>query len=429
MKRIITHLQAYKLIYIGAFIHILFYLSASQTGWLNGLFTGDSLHYCCRGMDFYQVPDGAYAFWHGGNLTGAPLPNGVIYAQNHTVNSNVYHPLFTLTLGSWLILFQPEQTFYVWMLCKLLITAFVIGYFLWTFRESPYLGFATFILLANCTQYQEIAIGQFQFVLNIFLLLLLINLARGKHTVRSGFLYYLTLLAKPIGLLWLPLFVTKKRLRIALLGFGFFAFSTLVFQVGSLGNYYIDNLSFHLFSPGDYGPDQITTLASLLSYTTHWPKMILQGLQYLFLASVLLLGALRRVHISKGIFLMVVYYLFFYDFVYEYHYTTLAPVLAICFLCCPEFRTYTSRCLILWTCLPSAFVLLNYFHIGTYWDNMYGANVTPLGWQLMLVSRLLPILLLTINVVRPDIVPAYRQVKAFWLAMRKVNDHLEVFGI
>lgn len=428
MKEIYAYIKAYKLIYLGLIIHGLFYISIYQTGWFNDLFTGNSLHHCCRGMDFYQIPNGAYAFWHGGKLTGDTLADGAVYAQGHTVNPNVYHPLFTFALGSLLIQFQPDQAFSVWILCKLVITALVVAYFFWTFRDHKYIGFTTFILLANCTQYQEIAIGQFQFVLNTFLLLLLINLVKRAKTFWGALLYSLTLIVKPIGLLWLPIFATKQRLRLALLGLGLFVAYTLPFLPGNTGSYYIDNLTAHLFSPGDYGPDQITTLASLISYTTHWPSLVLKGFQYLFLGFILFLCALRRVHISKGIFLMVVYFLFFYDFVYEYHYTSLAPVLAICVLYCPEFQTRISRCLVLLTCLPSAFVILNYFHIGTYWDSFYGANVTFLGWQLMVLSRVLPIILLVINVVRPDVVPAYKQIKAFWLAVRNVNKHLEVFG-
>lgn len=418
----------YYLIYLGVIIQLLFYISAYRTGWFNGLFTGNSIHHCCRGMDFYQVPNGAYSFWRQGDLTGKPLPNGFKYSAGHFANLNVYHPLFTLTIGSWLIQFNPDQAFYAWMFLKLVITLAVTGYFFWSFRESKYVNFAVFVLLANCTQYLEIAIGQFHAILNAFLLLLLVNLVKRRNSVWGGLLYCLTLLVKPIGLLWLWIFLCKQRFRVAFVGLGMFVVCTGVFLFNGSGSYYMTNLMNNILYPIDGGPNQIITLAALLHYSTSWPDIVLKGIQYAVLVIVFFFSSLKRVHISKGIFLAVVYYLLFYDLVFEYHYTSLAPVIAVCIVCCPEFQTRLSRVLVLLTCLPSAFALLNYWHIDVKLDSFFGPNPGALGWQWMVVSKVVPVILLVVTVMVPDAVPAYKQLKVFWISLRKLNGELGFFG-
>ena len=428
MQNMYTHLNKYRLAYLGLAILLLFYVSASQTALFNGFFSGDSSHHCCKGMDFYQVPNGAYAFWHGGSLTGQPLSDGSVYARGYFVNDNVYHPLFTLVLGSWLIQFSPEQSFHAWMLLKLGLTLVATGYFLWSFRESKYIGFAVFILLANCTQYLEIAIGQFQAALNIFLLLFLVQLVKKQGTIWGGMLYCLTLLTKPIGFFWLWVLFCKRRFNVALLGGLLFVLCSVPFLLNGSGLYYITNLTSHFLYPSEAGPNQIITLLALLRYSTHWPDIVLKGIQDVALVLVLFFSSLKRVHISKGIFLAVVYYLSFYDFVFEYHYTTLAPVIAVCIVCCPEFQTRVARFFALLTCLPSAFVLLSYWHIDVTPDSFYGLNPGVLAWQWMVVSKVVPLLCLSISVLAPDVVPAYKQIKTFWLTLRKTNREMEVFG-
>jgi hypothetical protein len=46
----------------------------------------------------------------------------------------------------------------------------------------------------------------------------------------------------------------------------------------------------------------------------------------------------------------------------------------------------------------------------------------------MVVSKVTPVLLLSFSVLAGDIIPAFKQIKAFLYAMRKVNRSLEVFG-
>ena len=119
IKKWVAGIANHKLIYIGLLINILFYISASQTKWFDYFFSGSALHLCCKGLDFYQIPNGAYAYLHGGSLSGV-VPHGVkAYWIGHPLNNyNVYHPLFTLILGGFLILFEPTKSFYIWMFLK-----------------------------------------------------------------------------------------------------------------------------------------------------------------------------------------------------------------------------------------------------------------------------------------------------------------------
>lgn len=113
MKKLPTHIKKYWLLVLAIMLQLLFYVSASWTHWLDIFFPGGSLHDGLQGIDFYQIPRGAWAFWHGGSLTGAPLANGMFYGPHHYVSSNVYHPIVTLLLGSVLMLFSWPASFYV----------------------------------------------------------------------------------------------------------------------------------------------------------------------------------------------------------------------------------------------------------------------------------------------------------------------------
>nr|BBH86835.1 hypothetical protein KTC_15860 [Thermosporothrix sp. COM3] len=413
MKDFFKSIKTYKLIYLGLIIHMLYYISAFHTGWFNGLFTGSAIHYCCKGLDFYQVPDGAYAYWHNGKLTGEELPDGTRFSQDHPANKNVYHPLFTLIVGTILLPFSPEHAFTAWLMLKLALTIGVVCYFIWIFQNSKYISFAVFVLLAFATNYLEIAIAQFHSVLNAFLLLFLIDLVKRKSVVSSSILSCLTMLVKPIVFLWTPLLIIKKRSGIALGGLLLFALYTGIFTLDGAANYYIDNLRGQLLAASVFGPDQIITLGALIRFDTNLPDVVYQFIRYGTLAGILVLSLRKRFHIVKGCFLLTVYYLFFYSLVFEYHYTSLAPVIAICLVCCPEFQTLRSRICVLLTCLPSAFVFLNILNIGTKHDSFYGTSVDLLGWRIMVISKVLPVLFLCIFVLSDDVIALWKRIRKY----------------
>src|SRR2546430_412129 len=156
MQKWLSLITKYALLGVGLLIHITFFISASWTKWFNYFFSGSSLHLCCRGLDFYQVPNGAYSYWHGGSLSVTQDTTKYLYGIGFpAVNPNVYHPVLTLLVGSFLILFSPAASFYVWMFVKLLVNLALLTYFFISFRQSKYIYLATFLSLINSTQYRS----------------------------------------------------------------------------------------------------------------------------------------------------------------------------------------------------------------------------------------------------------------------------------
>jgi hypothetical protein len=357
-----------------------------------------------------------------------PLAGGAQYARHNTVNNNVYHPLFTLVFGSLFALFPPAISPYVWLCIKLVLSLSAIGYFFWRFRDHAHIGFAVFVLLVNFSVYLELAAWQFHELLNILLLLFFISIAQRDSVWISGLLYGLGLLIKPIGILFVPVLIFKGRWQVALIGIGLFTVLTAVFLFHGIGKYYIDNLFANFSSSGTDGPNQIITLSALLHYSTHWPDLIYRTLQYGSLLLIIFLSSFRRIHIVKAFFLFIVYYLCFYEMVFEYQWSTLAYSIALCIVVCPSFQTWLARICILLTCLPDCFLLLRLLHIDM--QNVAYVGLVPgdTAWEWMVVSKCVPLLLLVVVVLAGDFKPLWRQLKALLKALKKVNEHLDIFG-
>lgn len=431
----------YALLGIGLLIHIAFFISACWTKWFNFFFSGSSLHICCRGMDFYQIPNGAYSYWHGGPFSVAYSTAKYWYSVGFPiVNATIYHPVFVLSIGSLLMLFPPAASFYAWMFIKLGVNLALMTYFFLSFRESKYIYLATFLSLVNSTQYLEIEISQFQFALNTMLLLMLIVLAKKDNSRLGGFFYFLSLLTKPIGLLWIPLFIFKRQWNVLLIGLSLFMIATGLFLFNHVGNYYINNLWKNFFTPIEEGPVQVITLNALLRYSTSLPASVLAAIKFICLTLVIILSSSKRISLQTGIFLAIAYYLLFYDLVYEYQYTTLIPILAICLVTCPEFQRLSSRICIVIVSLPNILFVL---HLLAFWNfklgsfhatttmiinPVLGTDPTDLGWQLLVLSRIVPLMALAICVVQPFIVPIIKDMLTFLASVRKLHQECEVLG-
>ena len=331
-------------------------------------------------------------------------------------------------LGSFLASLDPARSPYIWLWIKLPVSLIVIGYFFWSFRTSKYVSFAVFILLANFSIYLELAAWQFHFILNMCLLLFFVTIIKKKSYLLNSLLYWLGMLVKPVGLLFVPVLCFKGQWRTAFLGVALFIASTIIFFIHRTGNYYTDNLFAAITATGTSGPNQIITLSALLHFSTNWPAIVYQAIQNVALAIVIFLSALKRVPIAKSFLLCIAYYLCFYSAVYEYQWSTLAYVIAVCIVTCPEFQTRIARFCILLICLPDCFFVLNYLHADIQNLGYLGLIPGETAWKWMTVSKLIPLFLLLVSVLLADVKPIFRQMKAFWGAMRKVNDHLEVFG-
>lgn len=399
------------LIALAILIQFSFFISAIWTGWYDYFFFGSSLHYCCQGLDFYSIPNAAFAFFHQGDLTGN-LPVGIQpYSIDIFTNSNVYHPLFTIMLGSFFLLFKAKFAFYLWMGIKLIINLGLAYYLYQTFKTNRFIGLAIFIFLANFSQYNDIKISQYQYLTNIFLFLLLIELAKKGSQFRIGFFYFLTLLVKPIGLLWAPVLLIKKQYIPLISGLTLFILSTIPFLITGSGNYYLYNLLSHLTNPILTNTIDIMSLNALLRYIFKTSPDFLSVLKFLFLGIVTLLAFYKTVDLTKIIYLLILYFLFFYDLVYQYHYSILIPVFTICLLTCKDFQNRFARILLFIISLPHIFFILRFFQIGFKDDPFLGPNPTWFGWTLVNIFQITPLILLAIIVFRADIITIIQDLK------------------
>ena len=101
---------------------------------------------------------------------------------------------------------------------------------------------------------------------------------------------------------------------------------------------------------------------------------------------------------------------------------------AVCLVSCTDFQTKAARILITILSLPGVFFILHFFHVGFVQDQLLGPDPTYLGWQLMVLSKIIPLILLTVLVLWSDILLACRDLRRFYKVMRQVNKELEVFG-
>lgn len=428
MKRLFLFLWNHKLITLAVLINLCFFISAFYTKWFDYFFTGSSVHYCCQGLDFYQIPNGFFAYINGGDLAGN-LTGGIMpYAIGFPSNFNVYHPFFTVILGAFLILFDPSKSFYIWMGIKLIITLIVTMYLYKSFKGYKYIDFGILVFLANFSQYNEIRLSQYQFVFNIALLLLLVGLNKDKDFTRNAFFYFVTLIAKPISLLWAPILLLKRKYETLFFGLLGFGIMTLVFYIRGDANYYIDNIISHFLNPIRTNTIDIITLDQWIRYEIPFLTSFIFIIKALFLAFILVYSSLKRVSINKAIFLMIIFFLFFYDLVYQYHYSILGPILAICVILNKEFQTRSARILILIIAMPHLFFLLRIFNIGFIMDPVLGPDPTWFGWAILVAGQLLPIILLTIIVIKSDIKDCIKDLIKFIKDFSHWNKEEKVFG-
>lgn len=418
INNFIKHIFKSKLLILGFVIYFSFNISALKTSWFDYFFFGNSIHYCCKGLDFYQVPNAMYAFLHGGDLSGN-LPKGILaYSYPYVGNYNVYHPLLTIILGGLLILFNPDVSIVVWSLIKIVLTLSAVYYIYENFKGNKYLNPAIFLLLTNFSQYNEIKLSQYQFLFNIFLLYFLINIAKNKGKLEGGILFFLTLIAKPISLLWLPVLIFKRKVSITLLGLSLLLISTLTFNILGFGHYFIDNVKYHLLNPVATRGIDFMSLDALLRYTFNLSTETIRIIKLFALILIYAFALKKSSHVLSVIFLLTVYFLFFYDFVFQYHFSVLGPLLSVCLLVLPEFQTRIAKILILIINLPTIFFILRFFKFQFIFDPIYGPNPTMAGWQIVSLFQVLPILLLVIIVLVPEI--------KFYLEKFRINKNVSV---
>ena len=305
-------------------IYLFYYVSAYFTHTLSPLFVWADT----GGMDFFQIPNGAYAFFYGGSLTGSLISGTSPYLHPFCcyVNANVYHPLFTLLIGTLLMLLPVKLSMGIWALVHLFVTAILV-FFLWKkFRHHTYVYLALSILLLFSYNYYELWLAQYHFLFNFFTILFLYESVKHGDSKKAGIWLFLSLLVKPIGLLWIIPLLLYKRYKTVSIGFGTFALVTCFFTAFpfTFGQYYITNF---LSVATD-----MRSSANL--YAIQWifptfPLAIIHIVGIFIAFGLIILQMLKKPPIFILITLWIGYQLLFYGLVFHYHYTILAGIICL----------------------------------------------------------------------------------------------------
>lgn len=391
------------LLVLFAAVHLSFYVSVLFTDHLQTFYPRGTIQ-DEKTLDYSQIPNGARTFFEGGSIVGAE--------RDYPTLPNVYHPVTTLLLGGLLQLVGIQAGFLLFTLTKLVITALLFHTLHSTYGESPYFLPAAFVFFTFFGHGIDISTGQYHFLLNLFLFLLLYGLLRGKSEWNLSANILGSLLIKPIALLWIPLLVLRKRyLTLAAVGFFMLLTAAGYFLIPG-GDFYVKALDVRFV-----GTTHAPSVTEEVVYNLEAVGMFLTGGSDIvnvvkYVLGVALLGSffVRRLTIFDGVFFCCCYYLLFYAGVYEYHYTTLVPLFTLGLL---TRRWLQSRFAITWivlACLPSpyfVFKALGWFSIPeeavsglpSYIDP--ARTVTAEGFFVLLLVKVVPVLVLaTYGVVR-----------------------------
>jgi hypothetical protein len=335
---------------IAVCFHGFYYISAFSTHTLDALYENIT-----PGQDFFAIPGAAYAFLRGGTLEGSLPANTPPYATCCPVNSNVYHPVFTLLVGVPLQFLAPWTAYFVWVYVHALITLVTILY-LWRHnRKNPILYFALSIYLLVSYHYYEIKMAQFHFLVVFFIMLLLHDLEKNGDTIRSGVWLFLSLLVKPIGLLFVIPLLLYKRWKTVLVGLGFFLLATIPTVIKPETRYYILNVinfsksvslnHYNLYAVANFLPFSLEQI--------HW-------LSYVVAIFLILYQILKKPLLFIVLALWTCFQLLFYNCTFAYHYVVVAVILALSFLFGYLRVTVRTIFIILLFILPTPAI---YFHL------------------------------------------------------------------
>lgn len=302
---------------LAVMVHGFFYLSAAMTNTLDPLYENIT-----PGQDFYQVPNGAYAYLRGGTLQG-DLPDGIPpYTDCCGVNRNVYHPLFTLTVGTVLSLMPPSVSYRVWMGMHVLVTLILMYLLYRKFGSHPLFIPAVSLYLLFSYHYYEIKMAQYHFLVMALVFLHILALTQ-KREVEGGIFLFLSMLVKPIGLLFILPLVIAGRWKAAAVGAGLFTLVTIptLFIPGM--EYYVNNIrgvassdivSYNLFAMTYFRPELMTPLTV--------SKFLAAGL-------LLIYQMLRKPPLFVVLTAWTAFQILFYSSVYPYYYVTFAGLIAL----------------------------------------------------------------------------------------------------
>lgn len=342
------------LILLFLVIHLSFYVATLWTDHLQ-LFYPQGTIQKNKTLDYTTIPNGARTFLEGGPLNGIP--------RTYKVVENPHHPAITLTLGLFLQIFDIPTGFKVFTVLKILVTSGMFFLLYRKFHEHENFLLASFVFLTFFDQGAEINCGQYWFVLNCFIFFFLYSLQCGHSSFLSSFWYLGTLITKPIGLLWIPQLVIKRKFRVVVVALSAYVLLSLAAYVLLPGGDYF--LSY-LFGTAVTlpSPDNLPryTLPAILHYFGA-DAGLTEVLKYVVLSTLMLITVTLRLPLISGLMIWTSYSLLFYPLTYTYHYTCLVPFLTLGLLTSREFNDrFVKGCAVL-LCLPTPYCLFKLFNL------------------------------------------------------------------
>jgi len=341
----------FKLIFlIAVVIHLLYYVSAHFTGWLNIFFENTT-----RGQDFFQIPNAAFSFIRGGSLQGELPPGVKPYTSCCAVNRNVYHPLFTLLIGIPLQLFSPWISFGIWATAHFIFSLITVYYLRRRFSDHKHLYLSLALYLLGSYHYYEIRGAQYHFLLTFFTLLMVYELAINKDNKKAGIYYFFTLLVKPVGLLWVVPLIIYRQFKTLAVGLGLYLLVSLPLILIPKGKYFFINLLG--FIKTDLPFYNLIAIKHFLPIPVNFFNLM----KVCLVVFLILYQIFRKPPLYYIIFLWISFQLLFYSFTFEYHYTILSVFIAIGILLNYLSLSGIEIIPIIFLTLPTPIILLRLF--------------------------------------------------------------------
>lgn len=371
-SKIKKYLKYKYLFYFSIIVFLAMVISSTFTGTFNMLFDHVTV-----GQDFYQIPNGAYSFLKGEGLEGAKIPGIERYTDCCDVNKNVYHPLLTLMIGIPLTLFSPQVTYYIWVGVHIIFAAVTL-FFLWhNFRSHKFIFLALSIFLLNSYNYYELQHAQYHFLFSFFTMLFVYEVSKNGDGYKAGLWLFLSLLVKPIGILWLLPLVIYRKWKTLLLGSGLFFIFTAPFFLLPQGKYYFTNIITNLSYK--YAAYNLMALTHIVNINLKYFSL----LSYIIAALLLIYQILKRPSMYKVIFLWIAYQLIFYSGVYHYYYAIFAYLFALGILLNEIYLNFLERYAILLLTLPTPIII---FHLAGYPKLLPPAQISMVSlWSITLL--------------------------------------------
>lgn len=358
MKKVLTTI----LLASAILIHLFFYISSFKTHTLDKYFLPVT-----QGQDFFQIPNGAKSFLNGGSLVGYKHP----FTSCCGVNDNVYHPLFTIILGTPLQLLNPYDSFNLWLLIHFLSDVMVIYIFYKNFRNHKLFFLGVILFLLNNFLYYEILNNQFHFLLNLTTLFLIIRVYKKNDDFYAGLLFFATLLIKPIGIFWVIPLILGKYLKTVIIGLSLFILVTVPFYFFNFSKYYFDNLSFNILK-ANYADWNIFFIPSYLGWNTY----SVSSIKYILGGLLIIFSIINRKKPYLSISIWILYVLIIYQNNFPYHYSILAFIVPLLILVGDLKLNWLTYVSLLSITIPAPFFIplvqkLNYFSSDTLMFNKF----------------------------------------------------------